>query len=99
MRLHPDEIDRAVEGLLLADGDLKGDDAPPELLLERRDRPVEGGALAVHPVDDEEDRPAELAANFQTRSVWTSTPETASRTMRAASAAWTAARASGEKMP
>ena len=38
-------------------------------------------------------------ANFQTLSVWTSTPETASRTMIAESAAATAARASGEKMP
>ena len=39
------------------------------------------------------------AANFQTRSVWTSTPETASRTIKAASAVYTAERASGEKMP
>ena len=32
----------------------------PNFLLERLDDAVEGGPLAVHPVDDEDDRPAEL---------------------------------------
>ncbi len=38
-------------------------------------------------------------ANFHIFSVWTSTPDTASHTIRTESAAETAARASGAKMP
>ncbi len=60
VRLHADEVHGAGKRLLLADGDLERDDAPPELLAKRLHRAVEGSAFAVHPVDDEEDRAPEL---------------------------------------
>ena len=60
VRLHAHEVDRAVERLLLADRDLERHDAAAELLVQRLDRAVEGGALAVHPVDDEEHGAPEL---------------------------------------
>ena len=45
-------------------GNLEGDDAPSEALLEHLHDPVEGRAFPVHPIDDEEDGPVELGGEL-----------------------------------
>ena len=60
VRLHADEVDGSPERLLFADRNLERHDAAPEFLAQRLDDAVERGALAVHPVDDEEHRALEL---------------------------------------
>jgi hypothetical protein len=60
MRLHPDEVDRAVKALLRSHGNLERQNAASELLLEVRDAALERGPLPVHAVDDEEHRFLEL---------------------------------------
>jgi hypothetical protein len=60
VRFHADEVHGAAEVALLPEGDLEGDGAPPELLLERLHDAVERSAFPVHPVDHEEDGAFEL---------------------------------------
>ena len=59
-RLHGDEVDHALEARLRPDRHLERAEPALEALLERLERAVEVGALAVEPVDDDGARQAVL---------------------------------------
>ena len=54
VRLHAEQVDDAAEVVLLADGQLHGDDLGAERLLQERQGVVEVGALAVEHVADDD---------------------------------------------
>ena len=51
-RFHRDEIDHSAEAFLGADGQLDGNNAAAENVLQRVERALKTGQLAVHPIQD-----------------------------------------------
>ena len=63
-RLSRDQIDDAAEVLLFPDGQLNRDDGAAARVAQRRQRAIEAGAFAVHPIEHDETRQTDRIGRF-----------------------------------